>query len=38
MAANTKLLLQEAERRYPVRARIAVPTGGLGERLNQMQH
>ena len=38
MAANTKLLHQEAERRYPVRGRIAVPAGGLGERLNQMQH
>ena len=38
MAAHTKLLRQEAERRYPVRVRIAVPPGGFGERLNQMQH
>ena len=38
MIANTKLLLQEAERRYPVRVRIAVPPGGVGERLNQMRH
>jgi hypothetical protein len=29
--------LTEAERRFPVRIRLAIPAGGLGERLNQMQ-
>ena len=29
-------MIIEAERRFPVRIRLALPTGGLGERLNQM--
>ena len=37
MAASSKLMITEAERRFPVRIRLAIPTGGLGERLNQMQ-
>jgi hypothetical protein len=36
MAANSKLMVSEAERRFPVRIRIGVPAGGFGERLNQM--
>jgi hypothetical protein len=30
-------MIGEAERRFPVRIRIAIPGGGFGERLNQMQ-
>ena len=30
-------MITEAERRFPVRIRLAIPAGGLGERLNQMQ-
>jgi hypothetical protein len=30
-------MIAEAERRFPVRIRLAIPIGGLGERLNQMQ-
>ena len=30
-------MITEAERRFPVRIRLAIPTGGLGERLNRMQ-
>ena len=37
MAASSRLMITEAERRFPVRVRIAMPAGGLGERLNQMQ-
>jgi hypothetical protein len=37
MAASSRLMIAEAERRFPVRIRIAVPMGGFGERLNQMQ-
>jgi hypothetical protein len=37
MAASSKLMISEAEHRFPVRIRLAVPAGGLGERLNQMQ-
>src|SRR5438105_10449316 len=37
MAASSRLMITEAERRFPVRIRIAVPVGGFGERLNQMQ-
>ena len=29
-------MITEAERRFPVRVRLAIPVGGLGERLNQM--
>jgi hypothetical protein len=37
MAASSRLMIADAERRFPVRVRIAVPVGGFGERLNQMQ-
>jgi hypothetical protein len=37
MAASSRLMIAEAERRFPVRIRIALPVGGFGERLNQMQ-
>jgi hypothetical protein len=36
MAASSKFMITEAERRFPVRVRLAIPVGGLGERLNQM--
>ena len=36
MAASAKLMVSEAERRFPVRIRIGVPAGGFGERLDQM--
>ena len=37
MAASSKLMLIEAERRFPVRIRIGVPPEGLGGRLDQMR-
>ena len=37
MAASSKLMVTEAERRFPVRIRLALPAGGLGERLDQIQ-
>ncbi|HTT80791.1 MAG TPA: hypothetical protein VMF86_14035 [Stellaceae bacterium] len=37
MAASSKLMIGEAERRFPVRLRIAVPSGGIGERLDRTQ-
>jgi hypothetical protein len=37
MAASSRLMIAEAERRFPVRIRIALPVGGFGERLNRMQ-
>jgi hypothetical protein len=30
-------MIAGAERRFPVRIRLAIPIGGLGVRLNQMQ-
>jgi hypothetical protein len=36
MAASSRLMIAESERRFPVRIRLSIPTGGLGERLNQM--
>ncbi|HEV8032336.1 MAG TPA: hypothetical protein VGP42_15095 [Stellaceae bacterium] len=36
MAASSKLMISEAERRFPVRIKLALPSGGLGERLDQM--
>src|SRR5438477_7281929 len=36
MAASSRLMIAEAERRFPVRIKLALPVGGLGERLNQM--
>ena len=37
MAANSRLMIGEAERRFPVRLRIAVPPAGLGTRLDQIK-
>jgi hypothetical protein len=37
MAASSKLMISEAEHRFPVRIRLAVPVGGFGKRLHQMQ-
>src|SRR5690348_17227551 len=37
MAASSRFMITEAERRFPVRVRIAVPPGGLGQQLNRMQ-
>jgi len=37
MAASSKLMIGEAERRFPVRIRIAVPAEGLGNRLDAMK-
>ena len=36
MAAKSKLMIWEAEKRFPVRIKLAVPAGGLVDRLNQM--
>jgi hypothetical protein len=37
MAASSRLMMIEAERRFPVRIRIGVPLEGLGGRLDQMR-
>jgi len=37
MAASSKLMIGEAERRFPVRIRIAVPPQGLGIRLDDIK-
>ena len=37
MAASSKLMIGEAERRFPVRIRIGVPPGGLGARLDELK-
>ena len=37
MAASSKLMITEAERRFPCRIKLAVPVGGFGERLTAMQ-
>ena len=37
MAGSSKLMMIEAERRFPVRIRIGVPLEGLGDRLDQMR-
>ncbi len=37
MAASSRLMITEAERRFPVRIVVAVPPGGFGQRLNGMQ-
>ena len=34
MAARSRLMVTEAERRFPVRLRLALPAGGLGTRLS----
>jgi hypothetical protein len=36
MAASSRLMITEGERRFPVRVRVAVPPAGFGERLNRM--
>jgi len=36
MAASSRLMITEAERRFAVRVRVAIPPAGLGERLNRM--
>jgi hypothetical protein len=37
MAASSKLMIGEAERRFPVRIRIAVPPEGLGARIDAIK-
>jgi hypothetical protein len=37
MAASSKLMIGEAERRFPVRIRVAVPAHGLGSRLDDIK-
>lgn len=37
MAASSKLMIGEAERRFPVRIRIGVPPNGLGGRLDAIK-
>ena len=37
MAASSKLMIIEAERRFPVRIRVGVPPEGLGDRLDQIR-
>jgi hypothetical protein len=37
MTASSKLMIGEAERRFPVRIRIAVPPQGLGGRLDELK-
>ncbi len=37
MAASSRLMIGEAERRFPVRIRIAVPPMGLGTRLDEIK-
>ena len=36
MAASSKLMISEAERRFPVRIRLALPAGGFGTRLTEI--
>jgi len=36
MPGNARQIITEAERRFPVRVRIAVPSTGVGERLNRL--
>ena len=37
MAASSRLMIGEAERRFPVRIRVAVPPEGLGIRIDAMK-
>jgi len=37
MAASSRLMIGEAERRFPVRVRIEVPPSGFGSRLDQLK-
>jgi hypothetical protein len=36
MAASSKLMITQAERRFPCRIKLGVPLGGLGGRLTEM--
>jgi hypothetical protein len=36
VAASSKLMIGEAERRFPCRIKLAIPTGGLGAQLTEM--
>jgi hypothetical protein len=36
MGASSRLMITEAERRFPVRIKVAVPLGGFGRRLTEM--
>jgi hypothetical protein len=36
MMTSSKAMISDAERRFPVRIRIAVPPGGFGQRLEAM--
>ena len=36
MAASSKLMIGEAERRFPVRIKVALPAGGFGVRLTEI--
>jgi hypothetical protein len=36
MAASSRMMITEAERRFPMRIRVALPAGGLGKRLTEM--
>ena len=36
MAASSKLMVSEAEKRFPVRIRLALPPGGFGTRLTEI--
>jgi len=36
MAASSKLMIGEAERRFPVRIKLALPAGGFGTRLTEI--
>lgn len=36
MAASSKLMISEAERRFPVRIRLALPAGGFGTGLTEI--
>ena len=37
MAASSKLMITEAERRFPCRIKLGVPAAGFGARLTEMQ-
>jgi hypothetical protein len=37
MAASSKLMIAEAERRFPWRIKLGIPTGGFGTRLTDIQ-
>src|SRR3984893_18882432 len=37
MAASSRLMITEADRRFPLRIRLAIPAGGFSKRLNHMR-